>query len=112
MDLLEPMVGPGRVRATVTADMDFTITEETHENYDPQKTAVRSEQTSNEQRRGGDGAEAFRARSATTRRHFRRTRDTGRRHAGKSGSRGRLAGGRREQRTQFERAAQHPQFRS
>jgi flagellar M-ring protein FliF len=59
IDLLEPMVGPGRVRATVTADMDFTVTEETRENYDPQKTAVRSEQTSNEQRRGGDAAEGI-----------------------------------------------------
>ena len=59
VDLLEPMVGAGRVRATVTADMDFTVTEQTHENYDPQKTAVRSEQTSNEQRRGGDGAEGI-----------------------------------------------------
>ncbi len=59
VDLLEPMVGPGRVHATVTADMDFTVTEETRENYDPQKTAVRSEQTSNEQRRGGDGAEGI-----------------------------------------------------
>jgi flagellar M-ring protein FliF len=59
IDLLEPMVGAGRVRATVTADMDFTVTEETHENYDPQKTAVRSEQTSNELRRGGDGAEGI-----------------------------------------------------
>ncbi len=59
LELLEPMIGPGRVRATVTADMDFTVTEETHENYDPQKTAVRSEQTSNEQRKGGDGAEGI-----------------------------------------------------
>jgi flagellar M-ring protein FliF len=59
VEMLEPMVGAGRVRATVTADMDFTVTEETHENYDPQKTAVRSEQTSNEQRKGGDGAEGI-----------------------------------------------------
>lgn len=59
IEMLEPMVGGGRVRATVTADMDFTVTEETHENYDPQKTAVRSEQTSNEQRKGGDGAEGI-----------------------------------------------------
>jgi flagellar M-ring protein FliF len=59
IDLLEPIVGPGRVRATVTADMDFTVTEETRENYDPQKTAIRSEQTSNEQRRNGDGAEGI-----------------------------------------------------
>jgi len=59
VELLEPMVGAGRVRATVTADLDFTVTEETHENYDPQKTAVRSEQTSNESRKGGDGAEGI-----------------------------------------------------
>jgi flagellar M-ring protein FliF len=59
IELLEPMIGAGRVRATVTADMDYTVTEETRENYDPQKTAVRSEQTSNEQRRGGDGAEGI-----------------------------------------------------
>jgi flagellar M-ring protein FliF len=59
VELLEPMIGSGRVRATVTADMDFTVTEETRENYDPQKTAVRSEQTSNEQRRGGDSAEGI-----------------------------------------------------
>jgi flagellar M-ring protein FliF len=59
IELLEPLVGAGRVRATVTADVDFTVTEETHENYDPQKTAVRSEQTSNETRKGGDGAEGI-----------------------------------------------------
>src|SRR6202166_941542 len=59
VELLEPMIGPGRVRATVTADLDFTVTEETRENYDPQKTAVRSEQTSNELRKGGDGAEGI-----------------------------------------------------
>lgn len=59
IELLEPLLGAGRVRATVTADMDYTVTEETHENYDPQKTAVRSEQTSNEMRKGGDGAEGI-----------------------------------------------------
>jgi flagellar M-ring protein FliF len=59
IELLEPMIGAGRVRATVTADLDFTVTEETHENYDPQKTAVRSEQTSKETRKGGDGAEGI-----------------------------------------------------
>jgi flagellar M-ring protein FliF len=59
IELLEPMLGRGRVRATVTADMDYTVTEETRENYDPQKTAVRSEQTSNEMRKGGDGAEGI-----------------------------------------------------
>jgi flagellar M-ring protein FliF len=59
IDLLEPIVGAGRARATVTADVDFTVTEETHENYDPQKTAVRSEQTSQEQHKGADGAEGI-----------------------------------------------------
>jgi flagellar M-ring protein FliF len=59
VELLEPLVGPGRVRATVTADLDFTVSESTQENYDPQKTAVRSEQTSNESRKGGDGAEGI-----------------------------------------------------
>ncbi len=59
MELLEPLVGAGRVRATVTADLDFTVTEETRENYDPQKTAVRSEQTSSESRKGGDAAEGI-----------------------------------------------------
>src|SRR6202011_3163426 len=59
VELLEPMIGPGRVRATVTADLDYTVTESTHENYDPQKTAVRSEQTSNESRKGGEGSEGI-----------------------------------------------------
>ena len=59
IELLEPLVGAGRVRATVTADVDFTVTEETRENYDPQKSAVRSEQTSNETRKSGDGAEGI-----------------------------------------------------
>jgi len=59
VELLEPLVGPGRVRATVTADLDFTVSESTHENYDPQKTAVRSEQTSQESRKSGDGAEGI-----------------------------------------------------
>ena len=59
IELLEPMLGAGRVRATVTADMDYTETEETRENYDPQKTAVRSEQTSNEMRKNGDGSEGI-----------------------------------------------------
>ena len=59
IDLLEPIIGAGRVHATVTADMDFTATEQTSEIYNPQKTVVRSEQTSTEQRRGGDGTEGI-----------------------------------------------------
>jgi flagellar M-ring protein FliF len=59
IELLEPIVGAGRVRATVTADLDFTVAEETRENYDPQKTALRSEQTSSDVRRTGDAAEGI-----------------------------------------------------
>jgi flagellar M-ring protein FliF len=59
IELLEPLVGPGRVRATVTADLDFTVTEEAHENYDPQKSVVRSEQTASETHKGGDGVEGI-----------------------------------------------------
>ena len=59
VEILEPMLGPGRVHATVTADMDFTVTEQTRENYDPQKTVVRSEQLANDERKGGDGAQGI-----------------------------------------------------
>jgi flagellar M-ring protein FliF len=54
--LLTPLVGAGRVRAGVTADIDFTVTEQSSENFDPQKQVVRSEQTANEQRMQGDVA--------------------------------------------------------
>jgi flagellar M-ring protein FliF len=57
-DLLAPLVGPGRVRAQVVANLDFTVTEETRESFDPARTAIRSEQTSLTERRGsglGDG---------------------------------------------------------
>lgn len=55
--LLTPMLGPDRVRATVTAELDFTVREETREQYDPSGSVVRSEQLS-EDRRGGDAAGA------------------------------------------------------
>ena len=52
--LLTPMVGLGGVRAQVTADIDYTITERTQESYNPEITALRSEQLSEEQMgRGG-----------------------------------------------------------
>jgi len=52
-DLLAPLVGIGHVRAQVVAQMDFTETEKTSENFDPQRTTVRSEQTSSEHRTDG-----------------------------------------------------------
>ena len=42
--ILEPILGPGAVRAQVTADLDFTRIESTSEQYSPE-TIMRSEQT-------------------------------------------------------------------
>lgn len=52
LNLLTPMLGPGRVRATVSADLDFTVREETREAYDPEGRVVRSEQLSEDRRMG------------------------------------------------------------
>jgi len=54
-DLISPIVGPGRVRAQVVADMDFTMTEKTRESYNPDMPALRSEQLVTESS-GGTGA--------------------------------------------------------
>lgn len=43
-ELLSPIVGPGRVRAQVVADIDFTVTEKTQESYKPDTPSLRSEQ--------------------------------------------------------------------
>jgi flagellar M-ring protein FliF len=50
-DLLTPMVGPGRVKAQVNADLDFTVTESTRESFDPALSVLRSEQVSQEEMR-------------------------------------------------------------
>jgi flagellar M-ring protein FliF len=48
LDILEPIVGKGNVRAQVTADVDFSLTESTSESHRPNQTpdsgAVRSQQ--------------------------------------------------------------------
>lgn len=44
--LLEPMLGAGRVSAQVAIDMDFSETEEAREQFGPDSAQVRSEQTS------------------------------------------------------------------
>lgn len=48
-ELLEPIVGSGRVRASVNADLDFTITERTQESFNPDLPSLRSEQLSEDQ---------------------------------------------------------------
>ena len=54
--LIAPMVGDGRVRAQVTVDLDAAASEEAHEQYKPDGTVVRSEQTAEESSRNGGGA--------------------------------------------------------
>lgn len=54
-ELLTPIVGYGRVRAQVAADIDLSRTEETQERFDPEGQVVRSEQGSE---RTGDSAAA------------------------------------------------------
>jgi len=53
--LLAPMLGPDRVRATVSATVDFTVREETREAFDPEGRVVRSEQVSEDRRMGPAG---------------------------------------------------------
>jgi flagellar M-ring protein FliF len=48
--LLEPIIGVGKVRATVNADIDFTQQESTEELYNNADQTVRSEQTSESSR--------------------------------------------------------------
>jgi flagellar M-ring protein FliF len=54
--LLGSIVGIDRVRASVSAELDFTQTEQTRESFDPNVAVVRSEQTSEDSRRG-DGVQ-------------------------------------------------------
>lgn len=56
VELLTPLIGAGRVRAQVVADLDFTETERASERFDPQARVLRSEQVSNQERRGGSTA--------------------------------------------------------
>jgi len=47
--ILQPIVGAGAIRASVSADVDFTVTEQTQEQYNPDLPALRSEQITEEQ---------------------------------------------------------------
>ena len=51
-EIVEPIVGIGRVRAQVVADLDFTVTEQTLESYNPDLPSIRSEQTIEEDSTG------------------------------------------------------------
>ena len=54
--LLTPLVGAGRVRAQVVAQLDTSVTEEAHEEYRPESQIVRSEQSSEQTNRDGAGS--------------------------------------------------------
>jgi flagellar M-ring protein FliF len=53
LEMLTPLVGPGRVRAQVVAQVDMTTTESTREQFNPQSQVVRSESTAEEAGRNG-----------------------------------------------------------
>jgi flagellar M-ring protein FliF len=51
LDIVTPLVGADGVRAQVVADLDFTVIEETAELFNPDNTALRSEQLAEDIRR-------------------------------------------------------------
>ncbi len=55
--LLAPLVGVGRVRAQVVADVEMSTTEEAREQYRPESQVVRSEQLAEETSRGVSGTQ-------------------------------------------------------
>ena len=57
-EMLQPLFGPGRVIAKVIADRDFSQKTIRREFFDPEKTAVRSEQRSEESQQGRANLEA------------------------------------------------------
>ncbi len=55
-DILSPIVGMDGVRAQVVAEVDFTVTEQTNESYNPDMSVLRSEQIQEDKRVGVAGA--------------------------------------------------------
>ncbi len=51
-DQLSPVLGASRVRATVAADLDFTIARETQKTFDPNNSVVISEEEEQQSQRG------------------------------------------------------------
>ncbi|MBI2569961.1 MAG: flagellar M-ring protein FliF [Candidatus Schekmanbacteria bacterium] len=54
INLLEPVVGSGKIRAEATVELDFTKTETQSETFDPERQVVRSEQRTEEKSQTGD----------------------------------------------------------
>ena len=54
-EMLERTLGPGRVRAEATVEMDFDRVQTTEERFDPDNQVARSQQSSQESSRGSEG---------------------------------------------------------
>ncbi|GAB6389692.1 flagellar basal-body MS-ring/collar protein FliF [Stutzerimonas marianensis] len=54
-NILQPVLGNGRYKAEVSADVDFSAVESTSETFNPDQPALRSEQSVNEQRQSSLG---------------------------------------------------------
>lgn len=53
--ILAPVLGNGRYKAEVSADVDFSAVESTSESFNPDQPALRSEQVNNEERQNSSG---------------------------------------------------------
>lgn len=51
MQILQPIVGEGKVNAKVSAKLDFAVIESTREAYDPERNVIRSEQVTEQETR-------------------------------------------------------------
>jgi flagellar M-ring protein FliF len=49
IQLLQPIIGEGKVNAEVSASLDFSMIESTREAYDPERSVIRSEQVSEQE---------------------------------------------------------------
>ncbi|MGE3249196.1 MAG: flagellar basal-body MS-ring/collar protein FliF [Hyphomonadaceae bacterium] len=58
MDIVEGVVGPGRARVQVAAEMDFNRVTETAERFDPEGRVIRSQSTQESSATNADGANA------------------------------------------------------
>ena len=124
-DLLAAVVGPGGVRAKVSAEVDFEVTERTREEYQPERAVLRSSQEESSPKAPTGGAASGGVPGTLSNqppqggslapqrqlRHRQPRRDHRRRHAGARRSAGRSAGGRRGDRRQGPQPPLGAQFR-
>lgn len=65
-NILQPVLGNGRYKAEVSADVDFSAVESTSEMYNPDQPALRSEQRNNEERQNSSGPQGVPGRCRTS----------------------------------------------